>query len=72
MASTQTRAPSLDNSHCDAYRDTTTSARTPKGLGSVDLRFDISPQGDMLGAEIVEHTTTRYFAHAAQESFSKC
>ncbi len=72
VASTQARAPSLHNSHCDAYRDTMTSARTPKDLGTVVLRFDVSPQGDVLGAEIVEHTTTRYFAHVAQENFSKC
>ena len=69
---TQSSPARLDNAHCDAYRNTLTSARTPKDLGTVALRFDISAQGEVLGSEIVEHTTTNYFAHVAQENFSKC
>jgi len=69
---TQTSSPRLDNAHCDAYRNTSTAARTPRDLGTVVLRLDVSAQGQVLASEIVEHTTTHYFAHIAQENFSKC
>lgn len=36
------------------------------------LRIEVSAQGEALGSEVAEHTTTRYFAHAAQENFSRC
>ena len=68
----QTHGPRLDNSHCDAYRNAMTSVRTPKDLGTVVLGIDVSAQGEVLGSEVVEHTTTNYFAHVVQENFSRC
>ena len=67
-----THAPRLDNSHCDAYRNSVTSVRSPKDLGTVVLGVDVSAQGEVLGSEVVEHTTTNYFAHVVQENFSRC
>jgi len=64
--------PRLNNSHCDAYREASSSIRSPKDLGLVVLRVDVSPQGEVLGSEILERTTSNYFAHVVQESFSKC
>ncbi len=72
VTSAQTTPASLDNSHCDAYRNSISSVRSPKDYGTVALRFDISPRGEVLGSEIVEHSTTNYFAHVVQDSFSKC
>jgi TonB family protein len=62
----------LDNAHCDAYRDTSSSMRPPKDVGTVVLRIQVSPQGEAVGSEIVERTTTNYFARIAQENFTKC
>ena len=72
VTTTQNHGPMLDNSHCDAYRDSVTSVRTPRDLGTVALGVDVSAQGEVLGSEVVEHTTTNYFAHVVQENFSKC
>jgi len=46
--------------------------RSPKDLGTVQLRVEVSPQGEVLGSEIAEHTTTNYFAHVVQQNFAKC
>ena len=67
----QTSSPRLIN-HCEAYRDSVNSVRTPRDLGSVRLRFEVSPQGQVVESEILEHTTTTYFAHVVQENFSRC
>jgi TonB family protein len=72
VASAQAGEPRFNNLHCDAYRNSMTSVRTPKDFGTVVLRFEVSPQGEVTGSEIEEHTTTTYFAHVAQENFSKC
>ena len=72
-ASSAQRSPaSLDGSHCDAYRNSVTSVRTPKDLGLVRLRVEVSPQGEVLDSEVVEHTSTNFFAHVVQQNFSRC
>jgi TonB family protein len=70
--STPTMAASLDNTYCDAYHGSVLAIRSPKDLGTVNLRFEISPQGEVVSSEIGEYTTSRYFAHVVQENFSKC
>ena len=59
-------------SHCDAFRNSVSAVRSPKDLGKVILRFEVSAQGQPVGSEIVERTTTVYFAHVVEENFSKC
>jgi TonB family protein len=71
-AAARTSRASLDNTHCDAYRVSTMAIRSPKDQGVVVLRLEISPQGEVLASEIAERTTSNYFAHVVQESFSKC
>ena len=71
-SSAQNHGPMLDNTHCDAYRNSVSSVRTPKDFGMVALGVDVSAQGEVLGSEVVERTTTNYFAHVVQENFSKC
>lgn len=71
-ASGQTDLARLDNAHCDAYRASSMAVRSPRDLGSVILRLEISPQGEVVSSEIAEHTTSRFFAHVVQENFSKC
>jgi len=71
-ASAPTPRASLDNSHCDAYHSTASAMRTPKDAGTVVLRIQVSAHGEAVSSEIVERTTTNFFAHTAQENFSKC
>ncbi len=68
----QTSPPRLDNSLCDAFRSSSGAIRTPKDLGLVRLQFEVSPQGQVVNSEILERTTTNYFAHVVQENFSRC
>lgn len=67
----QASLPRLTN-HCEAYRDSVNSVRTPRDLGSVRLMIEVSPQGQVVNSEILAHTTTTYFAHVVQENFSRC
>ncbi len=64
--------PSLDDAHCDAYRSSMLSVRSPRDMGTVTLRVEVSAQGEVLGVEVGDHTTTNYFAHVVQQNFAKC
>jgi len=68
----QTSSPRLNNAQCEAYSNSAAAVRTPRDLGSVSLMVEVSPQGQAVNSEILEHTTTNYFAHVVQENFSRC
>ncbi len=68
----QTSSPRLNNALCEAYSNAAAAVRTPKDLGSVRLMVEVSAQGEVVNSEVLEHTTTNYFAHVVQEKFSRC
>lgn len=68
----QISPPRLDNQLCSAYRDSIGAVRAPKDYGTVKLMLDVSPQGQVVDSEILERTTTNYFAHVVQENFARC